>query len=316
MTTRQQDSVVDAGAAPRHRQPPQRGRGRASKLLLGGLMVAVVSGGVGGAVAVAAQPQDDTPGIHAPAPVQAAASTAPTSIEQVAAKVLPSVVELQTNEGSNSLVGSGIVLTADGLILTNNHVVAAPAGSPGGQGNPQTRVTLTDGRTAPFSVVGTDPVHDIAVVRAQGLSGLTPITLGSSAALQTGQQVVAVGSPLGLNGTVTSGIISALNRRVSPAGDPANTALDAIQTDAPLNPGNSGGALVDMSGRLIGVNSAIATPGTASNAQTGSVGLGFAIPVDQAKPIADQLIASGRTSQAPSGEQVNAPSPAVAPKLP
>lgn len=315
MTTRQQISVVDAGAVPRHRQPPQRRPGRASKLLLGGLMVAVVSGGVGGAVAVAAQPQD-TPGIHAPVPVQAAASTAPTSIEQVAAKVLPSVVELQTNEGSTSQVGSGIVLTADGLILTNNHVVAAAAGSPGGQGNPQTTVTLTDGRTAPFTVVGTDPVNDIAVVRAQGLSGLTPITLGSSAGLQIGQQVVAVGSPLGLNGTVTSGIISALNRRVSPAGDPANTALDAIQTDAPLNPGNSGGALVDMSGRLIGVNSAIASPGGAANAQTGSVGLGFAIPVDQAKAIADQLIASGRTSQAASGEQVHAPSPAVAPKLP
>ena len=157
-------------------------------------------------------------------------------------------------------------------------------------------MTFADGRTAPFTVVGTDPASDIAVVRAEGVSGLTPITLGSSANLRVGQDVVAIGSPLGLEGTVTTGIVSALNRPVAAGGDASNqnTVLDAIQTDAAINPGNSGGALVNMNGELVGVNSAIATLGGDSpDAQSGSIGLGFAIPVDQAKRIADELIANG-----------------------
>jgi putative serine protease PepD len=159
-------------------------------------------------------------------------------------------------------------------------------------------------------VVGTDPASDIAVVRAQGVSGLTPIALGSSANLHVGQNVVAVGSPLGLEGTVTTGIISALNRPVSTAGDTAkqNTVLDAIQTDAAINPGNSGGALVNMNGELIGINSAIATlggPANSPDAQGGSIGLGFAIPVDQAKRIADELISTGTASHASLGVQVS-----------
>ena len=131
------------------------------------------------------------------------------------------------------------------------------------------------------------------MVRVQGISGLTPISLGSSANLRVGQPVMAVGSPLGLEGTVTTGIVSALNRPVSTTGETSNqnTVLDAIQTDAAINPGNSGGALVNMSGQLVGVNSAIATLGGDSpDAQSGSIGLGFAIPVDQAKRIADELI--------------------------
>jgi putative serine protease PepD len=156
-------------------------------------------------------------------------------------------------------------------------------------------VTFADGRTAPFTVVGTDPASDIAVVRAQGVSDLTPITIGSSADLRVGQNVVAVGSPLGLEGTVTTGIVSALNRPVSTSGESGNqnTVLDAIQTDAAINPGNSGGALVNMNGDLVGINSAIATMGgDSADAQSGSIGLGFAIPVDQAKRIADELINS------------------------
>ncbi|MBV8349964.1 MAG: trypsin-like peptidase domain-containing protein, partial [Mycolicibacterium sp.] len=156
----------------------------------------------------------------------------------------------------------------------------------------QTRVVVADGRTAPFSVVGADPVTNIAVVRAASLSGLTPITVGSSADLHVGQQVVAVGSPLGLNGTVTSGIISALNRPLDAAPDWPATSSGAIQTDAALNPGNFGGALVDMTGRLIGMTVAVAGPDNASG-ETGSTGLGFAIPVDLAKPISDRLIAAG-----------------------
>jgi putative serine protease PepD len=168
-------------------------------------------------------------------------------------------------------------------------------------------VTFSDGRTAPFTVVGADPTSDIAVIRVQGVSGLTPISLGSSSDLKVGQPVVAIGSPLGLSGTVTTGIISAMNRPVSTTGESGNqnTVLDAIQTDAAINPGNSGGALVNMSGQLVGVNSAIATLGADSpDAQSGSIGLGFAIPVDQAKRIADELIATGKASHASLGVQV------------
>ncbi len=151
-------------------------------------------------------------------------------------------------------------------------------------------------------------MSDIAVVRAKDISGLTTITIGSSADLRVGQSVVAVGSPLGLESTVTAGIISALNRPVSTVGDAdnQNTVLDAIQTDAAINPGNSGGALVNMNGELIGVNSAIATLGDSAgpDAEAGSIGLGFAIPVDQAKRIADQLIATGKASHASLGVRV------------
>jgi putative serine protease PepD len=239
----------------------------------------------------------------------------------VAAKVVPSVVKLETDLGRANEEGSGVILSADGLILTNNHVVAVPSGNPPGpggrgpedpgaevDGKPDTMVTFADGRIAPFTIVGSDPASDIAVVKAEGVTGLTPITLGSSANLRVGQDVVAIGSPLGLEGTVTTGIVSALNRPVSTAGDAANqnTVLDAIQTDAAINPGNSGGALVNMNGELIGLNTAIATMGGDSKeAQSGSIGLGFAIPVDQAKRIADELIRTGTASHASLGVQVS-----------
>ncbi|HTM85313.1 MAG TPA: trypsin-like peptidase domain-containing protein, partial [Mycobacterium sp.] len=208
--------------------------------------------------------------------------------------------------------GSGIIYSHDGLILTNSHVVgAAAAGERDGRAVPETIVTFADGRTAEFTVVGTDPASDIAVVRVHGQSNFTPITVGSSANLRVGQQVVAVGSPLGLQGTVTSGIVSSLNRPVSTAGDARNqnTVLDAIQTDAAINPGNSGGAVVNMNGELVGINSAIATlGGDAAEAQSGSIGLGFAIPIDQAKRIADELIATGKASHASLGVLVAADS--------
>ena len=307
-------------------------RSRAGALTAGAVAIAVVSAGIGGGVALLAR--TDAPayptGVSAgPAPSMPAANVPPGSVEQVAAKVVPSVVKLETDLGRANEEGSGIILSADGLILTNNHVIAAANGGapvpdappdapiapsgPGGpgakvDGKPVTTVTFADGRTAPFTVVGTDPASDIAVVRAQGVSGLTPITLGSSANLRVGQDVVAIGSPLGLEGTVTTGIVSALNRPVSTAGDAGNqnTVLDAIQTDAAINPGNSGGALVNMNGELIGVNSAIATlGGDSQEAQSGSIGLGFAIPVDQAKRIADELISTGTASHASLGVQVS-----------
>jgi putative serine protease PepD len=196
-------------------------------------------------------------------------------------------------------MGSGIVLTSDGLIMTNNHVVALiHAGPPE---STSSMVTLYDGRSAVFSVVATDPASDIAVVRAQGITGLIPMSVGNSAGLRVGEPVAAVGSPLGLQNTVSTGVISALNRPVLTVADADNqlAAFDAIQTDAALNPGSSGGALVDMNGELIGMNSAIAALAGADRAgatQSGSIGISFAIPVDHANRIADELIATGRAT--------------------
>jgi putative serine protease PepD len=295
-----------------------RKRSRAGVLTIGALAIALVSAGVGGGVATLVKPDRPTvtTSIAGAAPSEPAASLPAGSVEQVAAKVVPSVVKLETDMGRQSEEGSGIILSSDGLILTNNHVVAAakdgsagspPGGAPGAPAPTQTKVTFADGNTTTFTVVGTDPSSDIAVVRAAGASGLNPITLGSSANLRVGQDVVAIGSPLGLEGTVTTGIVSALNRPVAAGGDAQNqnTVLDAIQTDAAINPGNSGGALVNMNGELVGVNSAIATLGGDSAAsQSGSIGLGFAIPVDQAKRIADELIQNGTASHASLGVQV------------
>ena len=306
-------------------QPPRK-RSRAGALTAGAIAVAIVSAGVGGGVALMAKPDRPaaTSSATGAAPSVPAASLPAGSVEQVAAKVVPSVVKLEVDLGRQSEEGSGIILSSDGLILTNNHVVSAAQGGPGapplpaspdnpgapapGPGGAETKVTFSDGSTTGFTVVGTDPSSDIAVVRAQGATNLTPITVGSSSNLRVGQDVVAVGSPLGLEGTVTTGIISALNRPVAAGGDAKNqnTVLDAIQTDAAINPGNSGGALVNMNGELIGVNSAIATLGSDAGpqAQSGSIGLGFAIPIDQAKRIADELIKNGSAAHASLGVQV------------
>lgn len=304
-------SPYDPYRVPASPQPGVVGKKRSTAgLAAGALAVAVVSAGIGGGVATLVL-QDSTPTASqtiGAAPTVPAAALPAGSVEQVAAKVVPSVVKLETDMGRASEEGSGVILTADGLILTNNHVVAAAKAGPGAPTGAQTKVTFSDGTTRPFTVVGTDPSSDIAVVRARDVSGLTPISLGSSANLRVGQDVVAIGSPLGLEGTVTTGIISALNRPVAAGGDirNQNTVLDAIQTDAAINPGNSGGALVNMNGELVGINSAIATLGGDSpQAQSGSIGLGFAIPVDQAKRIADELIQNGTASHASLGVQVS-----------
>src|SRR5690349_4370933 len=293
------DPYRGAPQAPGMPMPPApQKRSRAGALTAGAVAVAIVSAGIGGGVALLAQPDrpSASSGISGVAPSVPAASLPAGSVEQVAAKVVPSVVKLEVDMGRQSEEGSGIILSSDGLILTNNHVVAAANGGPGAPaGAVQTKVTFANGATTTFKVVGTDPSSDIAVVQAVGASGLAPIALGSSANLRVGQDVVAIGSPLGLEGTVTTGIVSALNRPVAAGGDAQNqnTVLDAIQTDAAINPGNSGGALVNMNGELIGVNSAIATLGADAGSQggggqSGSIGLGFAIPVDQAKRIADE----------------------------
>ena len=301
--------------------PAPRKRSRAGALTAGAVAVAIVSAGIGGGVAILVQPDrpSASSSVTGLAPSVPAASLPAGTVEQVAAKVVPSVVKLEVDLGKQSEEGSGIILSSDGLILTNNHVVSAAKDGPGAAGGAQTKVTFADGRTMGFTVVGTDPSSDIAVVRAQDASGLTPITLGSSGNLRVGQDVVAIGSPLGLEGTVTTGIISALNRPVAAGGDAQNqnTVLDAIQTDAAINPGNSGGALVNMNGELVGVNSAIATLGgdAGPQAQSGSIGLGFAIPVDQAKRIADELIQNGTATHASLGVQVGNDSAADGAKI-
>jgi putative serine protease PepD len=191
-------------------------------------------------------------------------------------------------------------LTADGQILTNNHVVEG-AGQDG-----TLRVSFQDGTTVDAEVLGTDPLTDTAVIQAQGVSGLTPATIGKSANLDVGQSVVAIGSPFGLDSTVTSGIVSALNRPVNVGQDAGgnSTTYPAIQTDAAINPGNSGGPLVDMTGSVVGINSSIRTASSSSQTESGSIGLGFAIPIDEVLPIVEQMAAGETPTHARLGIQV------------
>lgn len=209
-----------------------------------------------------------------------------TTIADVAAAVQPSVVVISTGQAE----GSGVVLDKNGNILTNNHVVATARGN-------TVAVKFADGTTANARIVGTDPSNDLAVINVGASDKLTPIAIGDSGGLRVGDTVLALGSPLGLEGSVSSGIVSALNRTISvgseqenPFGRPEATELNGlIQTDAAINSGNSGGALVNGRGELIGINTAIATDGSSS----GSIGVGFAIPSNTAKQVAEKLIAQG-----------------------
>jgi len=210
------------------------------------------------------------------------------SVAAIAADVLSSVVSLEVAGADGIATGSGFVLRSDGYILTNNHVVAGAA-----RGADVT-VAFADGRERPGEVVGSTADYDLAVVKVDE-SGLAPLVLGDSDDVVVGDTVIAVGAPLGLEATVTTGIISALHRPVK-AGDAAETAfIDAIQTDAAINPGNSGGPLVNAAGEVVGINSAIAQPPGAQTA-TGSIGLGFAIPANQARHTAEQLIETGKAT--------------------
>jgi putative serine protease PepD len=283
--------------------PVRRAGGFTAAVLAGALLVGGAAGVGGAAWYDAWQGDDSTISSSSSGPVKASnAAAAPSgSVEKVAASVLPSVVKINVTGSSGSGSGSGIILRADGTILTNNHVVSV-AGDSG-----SITVNFNDGKTVKATVVGTDPVTDVAVIRAEGVSALTPATIGKSDDLAVGQSVVAIGSPYGLNSTVTSGIVSALNRPVSvstaeeqapqfpgfgqPQQGPADlsTTYPAIQTDAAINPGNSGGPLVDMSGRVVGVNSSIRTADGSADSG-GSIGLGFAIPIDEVLPIVNQIV--------------------------
>ncbi|WGX95596.1 S1C family serine protease [Nocardioides sp. L-11A] len=226
------------------------------------------------------------------------------SVESVAAAVLPSVVALEVRGPGGAGSGSGVVLDSDGLILTNDHVVTLGGEIPADQA--EVTVSFNDGRKVRGTVVGTDPLTDTALVKVEEVDGLKPITIGKSSNLDVGEQVVAIGSPFGLDATVTSGIVSALDRPVEVARDAQGnaTAYPAIQTDAAINPGNSGGPLVNMDGQLVGINASIRSTSSGQGAESGSIGLGFAIPIDEVMPIIDQLRAGETPTHARLGIQV------------
>jgi putative serine protease PepD len=269
-------------------------------VLGGSLAVVGVAGGLIGAAIASPGSSSAASSVNAAAGSAGAAETC--AVSPVAGKVLPSVVTISATAaaGGGGGTGSGEVIKSDGYILTNNHVIAVAAN--GGK----VEVLFSDGVAAPATIVGRDTLTDLAVLKVTPPRDLKVITLGSSASVQVGQPVIALGAPLGLSGTVTAGIVSALDRTIEvPAEDNKSALLvSALQTDAAINPGNSGGALVNCAGQLIGVPSAGATvPSTSGESSGGSIGLGFAIPVDVAKTISDQLISHGRAVHAFFGVQ-------------
>ena len=211
----------------------------------------------------------------------------PDSVAGLAARVLPSVVSIETMSADGGSTGSGFVIDPNGYLLTNNHVVADAM---------TIKVMLNDGREFAAKILGRDESYDLAVLKISA-TGLKALQFGDSDKVQVGDPVIAIGSPLGLSGTVTQGIISAKNRPVTAGDRDSSTSfISALQTDAAINPGNSGGPLVDATGAVIGVNSAIASLGSTGSAQSGSIGLGFAIPINQARKTADQLIRDGKAT--------------------
>ena len=285
------------GGPVRKERGSRRGLGTAAAVLA----TALVAGALGGVVG--ARTADDRDLLDPSASLGSASSTAPAldrapeSVAGIAERVMRSTVSIAVRGTGGNGTGSGVVIRSDGYIITNNHVVASAAD--GGE----ITVTLDDGEgELRAEIVGRDPVTDLAVLQVQAAGPLPAAVLGQSGALVVGDPVVAIGSPLGLSGTVTTGIVSALNRTVDvpSEGGARNPLFNAIQTDAAINPGNSGGALVNARGEVIGINSAIATLGGGGlfgGDQTGgSIGVGFAIPIDEAKSVAEEIIRTGRAT--------------------
>ena len=273
--------------------PPARPHRTMTGIVAAALVAGLVGGGLGFGGAYALLDGNPASPTLSSAPASSGATAAaPGSVTAAAQKAMPSTVDLRVQRGQGIAEGSGVILSADGDVLTNNHVVA---------GARQISVTLADGSEHPATVVGTAPSYDLAVVKLQGVSGLTPASLGQSGDVQIGQPVVAIGSPQGLTGTVTTGIVSAFDRTVQVQGEDGNGVVyNGLQTDTPINPGNSGGPLVNLDGQVIGINSAIATGGGQSN---GSIGLGFAIPIDQAKRVAQEIMDTGTATKPVLGVQ-------------
>lgn len=256
---------------------PLSGRGRRHARALSLTLAVALCGGVTGAgVALWAAPDTGATAAAAPAHDGNRAPSGPpaaSAAEAAAAEILPSVVQVRTSSGS----GSGFVLDNQGHVMTNHHVIERGS---------SVRLVLPDGRSVSAEVVGSDAAHDIAVLRADDRDALLPAALGSSEDLTIGQGVLAVGSPLGLSGTVTGGLVSAVDRQTRLGGAGSQ---NVIQTDAPINPGSSGGPLVNMAGEVVGVNTAIATLSRGS----GSIGIGFAVPIDRALGVADRILGRG-----------------------
>ncbi len=255
-------------------------------------VVALVAGLVGGLGGAWWQNHHDNGGSGISLPKASGGSTARAadSVAGVVRRVLPSVVTIKVAVARAADTGSGFVLHSSGYVVTNNHVVAAAADSG------TITVVFADGKSAKAKIVGRDASYDLAVLKVER-TGVPELTLGESKGVVVGDPVIAVGAPLGLQGSVTTGIVSALNRPVSAGEDRSESSfINAIQTDAAINPGNSGGPLVDGSGEVIGVNSAIAQlpNGSLAGGQAGSIGVGFAIPSDQVRITAEQLISTGK----------------------
>ncbi|MBX9389793.1 trypsin-like peptidase domain-containing protein [Streptomonospora halotolerans] len=266
-------------------------------VLVVGLASAGIGGAVGGSLGVQAGASDrsESPRLNTAIPTDTP-SRAPDTIAGVAQRVSPSVVLIQDGgSGGLSGNGSGFVIEDD-HVVTNNHVASALAGS-------DIEVVYSDGRASGARIVGTEPASDLAVLELADPIDVQPLEFGDSAGVTVGDQVIAIGAPLGLAGTVTSGIISAVDRPVSLGeGEGPGAAIEALQTDAAINPGNSGGPLVDAQGRVIGVNTAIATLGGGPDGeQGGSIGLGFAIPSSQVEQVVDDIIAGGGSAPPPAG---------------
>jgi putative serine protease PepD len=288
---------TSTGPAPEPVTDPDAPRRPLTPILLICLVTALLAGGLGGTLGfVFAVRGGFASGAGAqlgatPRSAPAAANRAPDSLAGVAKKVLPSVVTVRVT----GAIGSGFVVSADGYVLTNDHVV---------DGADRTMsVSFSDGSTASASIVGRDPESDIAVIKVDK-RGLTPVTLGNSDTIAVGDPVLAFGSPLALVNTVTAGIVSALDRTIE-AGDPGGTTryYAAIQTDAAVNQGNSGGPLVDAAGEVVGVNSVIRSVG-GTDTEAGNIGLAFAIPINQARRVAGDIIDHGKARRTVIGADV------------
>jgi putative serine protease PepD len=297
---------------------PRRARGPAALIAAVAIAAALIGGGSAALVSNYTSGNTASSGDTAISGTTVAESSAGT-VAGVAQSVSPTIVEITASSSSGQATGSGVIITSDGEIITNNHVVS---------GASSVKVQLSTGKSYEASVVGTDADKDLALIKLEGASGLKTASLGNSGQVKVGDEVVAIGSPEGLTGTVTSGIISALNRDVTVAKDQdqdqdqnqqrgggsgnwpfefggqqfngdtgtSKTTYKALQTDASLNPGNSGGALINMNGEIIGINSAMYAPSSSSasgDSSAGSVGLGFAIPINTVKADLDTLRAGG-----------------------
>ncbi|AQQ14734.1 Periplasmic pH-dependent serine endoprotease DegQ precursor [Corynebacterium glaucum] len=304
-------STSNAGVQPALNEPqsnpasqPKRRSGVGAAIAVATVTSLLVGGGAGYLAGSNATPEPRDFQNSLNQPVTDLVEEAPDgSVEKVAAAVLPAVVSIEVIGQRSAAEGSGSIVSSDGYVLTNHHVIESAADNHG-----EITVTLNDGSRHPATYVASDVNTDIGVIKIDGVENLPTLEFGNSNDLRVGQQVVAIGSPLGLSATVTSGIVSALNRPVRAGqGGGESSLMDGIQTDAAINPGNSGGPLVDMQGRLVGMNSVIASlsSGGPGGQGGGSIGLGFAIPSNFAQRVANQLIESGEAKQPMLGVQVN-----------